>query len=291
MPQRELLYPIADLAIPSIIQVDQGLAMANHQLYRQTRSYRIKVDLNRVDNSDEVQVYTLSDTWMLRQAIKHAKAHYDASRAEEVKNVGKKARWNDFRIIHGAGVVTWNLLRTPTQYTWTIGSGGPTQVPLVAGEYLYSSSATASGALKGYSIGGVGPYTTTVNAPFATAWNILAEYSASRDTQADPEDVTANVMFSDSELMEEMGVNSVELDEVLDDGNLPPYDPDNLTEGSPWVQNPTVGGTGTQSTRVTTGYIDAPLGLVLIFGNGAGNVLISCAKGDYKGVQAENLLG
>ena len=95
----------------------------NHRLYRQTRDYELKLDLNANSADQYVEIYVLADTWALRKSVQLAKQMYDANTKEERAALGgKTARWEDFRIDPGvqnkdnvfAGRVTCLLYTSPS---------------------------------------------------------------------------------------------------------------------------------------------------------------------------------
>lgn len=290
--ERTLTHP--SLGGNGFIAVDYNLSKMNHRLYRQSKCYYGTVTMNQINPGDEVEIYTLNDNWMLEKAYKHAMETYFNSRQLELEAAGNnKARWGDFRVTPGHLTGSaWTDPVDPVQYAW-IQTVPPTAQTYTAGEYLYSMMLNDSGVMQGFTLGTEVTTATTTHHPFLEAWNIFTEYQKNQNTQASPESTTVSLSYASSDIVNEQGGEDVEIQNVLQDGNEPPYNPDTVV-GDPWVQRAVLGSnsTGTNSipsTKISTGLIPIPLGLVMYNINGTANITINLKAGDYKGVRADDM--
>lgn len=291
--ERTLTHP--SLGGNGYIAVDYNLSKMNHRIYRQSKCYYGTISMNQINPGDEVEIYTLNDNWMLEKAYKHAMEMYFNSRQVELEAAGNnRARWGDFRVSPGhllpAG--SWQDPQDPSQYEWLL-SAAPNAQTYTAGEYLYSMMLNDGGVMQGFTLGtAVSPGTTTHH-PFTTAWNIFTEYQKNQNTQASPESTTVSLSYASADIVNEQGGEDVEIQNVVQDGNEPPYNADTVV-GDPWVQRAVLGSntTGSNSiptTKTSTGLIPIPLGLVMYNINGTANITIQMKAGDYKGVRADDM--
>lgn len=275
-PVQRMINLTSVLPAPANLIADVGMLMSqtNHRLYRQSRYYEVKVDLDTdLADGTTVDVYALADSWMVQNALKMAKAAWDAANEEEKDFLkGKLARWNDFRTnasVGGAGSVqSTNFLKATLAAT-----------PFTAGEFNYSNVVDQTGATRFFSWGG----------PTASNYSIIEEYDASGNTSSDP---TTPAGGPYNNLLP--GLDAGAADALQEDGNLPPYDADDIGQNI-WVKVGTIHlGAGRQ--RTSTGFFTAPCGFVVLAGAGtiiadnATNISIECKRGDYKGIHAPTML-
>ena len=156
------------VALPSapdtslLIRTDKLLSNVNHRLYRQSRVYQCKVDIDAdLGDGGFVNVYALADTWYNMKAYQLAKKMFDENSAEERSQLGAAAaRWNDFRVDHG------DTIAQELEAIQFIGALG---TRFTAGEYLMSEVADAAGTTSTFRWVGSG----------ANAFNIIDEYDLS----------------------------------------------------------------------------------------------------------------
>lgn len=240
-------------------------------MYRQSRVYSMKVDMD-IDSTlapSGVDVYVLNDTWDLHGAYKLAmKSYYNAMKEEMEIGGGQVGRWMDFKIASGvASDLLWPVAQSSSLVDDRLDNG----------EHQYSQvkdSGTATTRI--FSLAAV----TT-----GSEWSVIQEWSNSDATDDDPTSIRPSTPYSD-------------LTDELDDGNLdlltsqynePPYS--QTTQQSVWRKVTTlkVGAGGEQ--KLTTGYFDAPLGIVILGGfpsdsAGTRGITVCFQGGDYKGVKA-----
>lgn len=261
-----------------IVRTDMLLSNVNHRLYRQSRVYNVKVDIDTdLADGSTVQVYALADTWYNQKAYQLAKKMFDENSAEEISQLGAaRARWNDFRVDHGDDSVDATL--QAAQYT-----GGVTSALFGVGEYNMSEVANTLGASQTFRWSGTGGPT----------WNIIDEYDSTGNTDGTPSTpIGANVAYDG--LTDELDDN--QMDHLSDHGNLPPYAESTL-ESQCWVLIGTLYIRATGTNKLSTGFFNAPCGLVRLVTSGgleanslSENVSIEVKGGDYKGVHAPSYL-
>lgn len=301
----QLAQFIAGPANPTnLIQVDRCLNNANRRLYRQHKVYRAKISLSNTNEDNltgPVDVYALRNTWATRKAMSLAKDIYDLAVKEERAVVGT-SRWHDFRILPVfEGVNVPNLV-------YPLGLSGQGMIPITEGtaadgEYEYSAVETTNAIGTGVSRQFSTQETTTLLPdPRYSIWDEYQKMGPT--TSEDPLFVSAGGYDrATGDSFEDENVQ-----DLLNKGNLPPYDAGTLglqstNGGGAWVKVGQLGrGTGaTGSLKLSTEYFDAPLGLIVVTGSpfaasageaialGTQAVELEVQLGDYKGVMAHDI--
>ena len=256
------------------LNIEQYLSKTNRRLYRQSRCYSVKLDID-AGATQTYNVYALSDTWMTERALKMGYDMYlensEAAR-DRLKN-NAIARWEDFRVISGTQFQQVN----PAQF------GFPTLTPvqLAAGEFSITEveDATGQGRVFTWGLG------------TSTRYSLLEEYDKAGNANRTPTTSTGDMPYDDL-----MADDSAAMAEDLQNrGNLPPYDADGVNFGAQWVKVATLAAGTAQ--RLSTGFFQAPCGIVLITAGANQDELVDVSKfewnvksGDYKGVHAPSLL-
>lgn len=261
----------------ALIRVDKVASQVNHRLMRQSRVYSVKIDIDTdLPDGSVVDVYAIADTWYNHKAYNMAKAVFDDNSKEEIAQLGKDvARWNDFRVDAEPSGSFHDLDAVQFSAGATSGFFG------LGSEYLMSAVHDAAGVLKEFSW-------TTVG----TKFNIIDEY-----------DLTGNTDQSPTFGQNQVGYDG--LDDSLDDGqmtvmseygNKPPYNPTGL-ENECWVRVATLVVRHNGGSKLTSGYFDAPCGLVRLSYSGGltavtanENICVELKSGDYKGCHAPSYL-
>lgn len=257
------------------LNIEQYLSKTNRRLYRQSRCYEVKLDID-AGSTQTYNVFALSDSWMNERALKMAYAMYleNSDAARDRLKEGQIARWEDFRVSSGTGFQTVN----PAQY------GFPTLTPvqLTAGEFDLTEVEDAAGNAKFFTWNEFGS---------ANRYSLLQEYDKAGNAQTSPESLTGdmpydNLMADDSAAM---------ANDLQQRGNNPPYDADGVSIDRTWVKVATLAAGAAQ--RLSTGFFKAPCGIVLITAGANQDELVDVSKfewnvksGDYKGVHAPSLL-
>jgi len=265
------------VTVPQIeVNIEQYLSKVNRRLYRQSRCYSMKIDIDATA-AQTYNVFALSDSWMNERALKMAYAMYLENSEDERDRLKSNsiARWEDFRVVSGTNYQKLN----PLQYNWT--AGPPTPVELASGEFSNSIVVDAAGAIKGFTWG---PAT-------ASRYSILEEYDKAGNAQDSPSTSTGDVPYDD--LMADDNATMAQALQTF--GNAPPYDPTGVSGDRTWVNIATLSAGAAQ--RLSTGFFKVPCGIVLITAGAAGTEAVATAPlswtvkaGDYKGVHAPSLL-
>lgn len=247
----------------------------NHRLYRQGKTYSVKIDLDPGSPPGQYTIWALADTWMLQKAWQLARSTYLKATADERKQLGTQtARWEDFAVGVGltvanqqiaiAGLAGTNLSDT------AVGNG---EVP-ISSIYLETTGAQ---------------HTFSLGVTSGTVFGIFDEYNNIGRVDPDPENPTNAQAYGgvDAE------INNGQLEKLQDDGNLPPY-AQSISTQQAWVKVATLRNDSPEATRLSTGFFNAPLGLFVIQPPTGGftftdQLTMTMQAGDYKGVKAMNI--
>lgn len=261
----------------------QLLTFANRRLYRQSYTYSMKVDVD-VDSTAAtagVEVYVLRDTWDLHGAYRWAMKNYYNTMKEELAVGGAATRWHDFRVSPGAlaGENTVPVARDVNLVAGAADMG--TFIPLSGGDYDISSVVDADGNTKQFSLD---PAST------ATVYSIMQEWQKKDRVDAEP-------AASDTSLSYD-GINSENDGEnytiLRSNGAAPPYS--TSSDSGAFVKVGELKTNTNGSQKLSTGYFDAPLGIVILVSTGFTvsdpaivrnlPITVSFQSGNYKGVKA-----
>ena len=269
---------LPSVATDSSVLVDREMSKVNHRLYRQSRYYTCKVDIDAdLPNGTIVNVYALKDTWMNQKAYQFAHKVFLENSAQEMSQLrnGAKARWNDFRVASGTSLTGPTLDAIGYEP-----GGGP--VRITAGEYVYSEVSDAAGTANTFRWFGTG----------ANTFNIIDEYDATGNSNAQPSTPVVGVAYDGLE--DEL--DDSQMSHLADDGNNPPYD-NSAIENTCWIHVATLFVDGDGGGRLSSGFFTAPCGLLtLTYGGGATQtsvnekISLEVKSGDYKGVHAPSML-
>lgn len=254
------------------VDVARCLSEVNHRLYRQSRVYRCKVNhLGNPTDRGKLDIYVLRDTWMLQKAYQMAKDAYDKNMIEEMQDVSSKnlARWQDFRIV---------LQPASSGYT--------EKLPVIRAQATLNASTLSNGSFSGshvYKEDGTamtfGLYGTSVR------WSIVEEYDKTADVDSTPSNTVTGSDINPYGELDNDNVTAARNDLQVR-GNAPPYDPNSLDGQKLFRKVASIGAHG-GAQRLSTGFFDAPLGLIVMVPDGLGNddfFEVEVQSGDYKGV-------
>ena len=274
----------------NLVDVPRALSEVNHRLYRQSRVYRCKVSSLQSMNKNNplYYVYVLRDTWMLQKAYQMAKDAFDKNMTEEMADVSPKnlARWQDFRIVldpKSSGVTT---LSPSIRANGTLNTG-----TLSNGEFASSKVYKEDGTAMTF-----GLYGTTVR------WSIVEEYDKTADVELTPGNSVSGADINPYGALDDDNQQAAR-DDLQTDGNSPPYDPNSLDGSKLFRLAGVIGATGDSTgsvgggttQKLTTGFIDAPLGLILIVKvdrseEDMAHLELEVQAGDYKGVHGASYI-
>ena len=263
--------------------LDRDLSRVNHRLYRQSRYYEMKVDIDAdLPDGSTVFVYALQDTWMNQKAYQTARAAFEENSAEERNRLSgnAQARWNDFRVASGIATLATDADSAPVGYT--DGLSVPAGTQYTAGEYVLSEVTDAAGTARTFRWLGSGGNT----------FNIIDEYDRTGNANAQPS--TASTTAAYANLEDEIDAN--QLEHLSDDGNLPPYSA-NTMENQALTLVATLHVDSTGTSKLSSGFFTAPCGIYFLAfaggldGNTANDgISITAKSGDYKGVSGMSML-
>jgi hypothetical protein len=256
-----------------VLDVARNLSVQNHRLYRQGKTYSVKVDLNPGAASATFAVYALVDTWYVQKAWQMARAAYLKATADEREMMSKQkiARWEDFRVEaglsgHGGGM----LLPAPF-------SNGLASAVNTDGEFEVSRVTLKDGTTRTF---------TWANGT-AAKYGILDEYDSSGNTDNAPSTLAGSNPYD--------GVGNVDeqqMDDLAGKGNAPPY---NATafNSRVWVRVGVLDSNAAHG-KLSTGYFNAPCGLIAVQPSVSSTEIttqltLTAQAGDYKGVKAMNM--
>ena len=250
----------------------------NHQLFRQSRNYCVKLDLDIAAANDTViDVYALVDTWWLKNAYNLAyKEFLKNSKEEEGQLKTQKARWHDFRVDHGLASPAFDKQLIACGYT----TPGTEDTYASNQEYHMTEMHNVAG----------NPFTLRFIGTSSTTINILDEYDRTGNVNTSPTDVQTQVAYDG--FTDEM--DDGQMEHLSGDGNRPPYDDTNLEDGI-LVRVATLANFVT-GPKLSTGYFNAPAGLVVVQSR-SNNLLpsdvmltMTAKEGKYKGIHAPSML-
>lgn len=261
-----------------VIRVDRCLSAVNHRLYRQSRMYHAKVDLDaNAQQGTVVTVWALADTWWVKKAYGLAFEMFEENSKEERAQLkGRVARWNDFRVDHGLAGTFNDFLPAGAENP----SGAPTSFGIANSEYEMSEVTNAAGTAFTFRMVGSGGNT----------WNVIDQYDLTGNTDQLPTSVSGTVAYDG--LTDEL--DSPQISHLSDDGNVPPYNRTNM-ENYVWVKVGTLVASLNDTDKLSTGYFKAPAGLIAItkgtpFTTDETVINLEVKAGDYKGVAAPSYL-
>lgn len=254
-----------------VLDVGRNLSVLNHRLYRQGKTYSVKVDLDAGHQTAQYDIYALVDTWYIQKAWQLARATYLKTMVDERAHIGndKAARWEDFRVDAGLSGSTGQLI--PRRFSNGLAGAGDS-----AGEFFLSQITLPDG-------------TTTRSFQWGTAGanlQILAEYDKVDNTQTNT--VASALAYAGVDA----DTHEVAADALKLRGRNPPYDADNFNTRV-WVKIARLDAAAAHG-KLSTGYFNAPCGLIAVqpsVTNTAivGQLSMTVQAGDYKGVKAHNM--
>ena len=184
------------------------------------------------------------------------------------------ARWEDFRLDDGVQGTTNSMQGKTHSFNGFTGSLH------AAGTFPLSTVTEENGTER----------TFTWGATTGNQYNVLTEYNKSADTQQSPEGDTNDGPYANLD----SAIDTSTYRNLQEDGALPPYNPDAANESAPFVKIATIGTNAVGAQRMSTGYFDAPCGVVVVVGPSAdwpsGALTFEVKSGDYKGVHAPSML-
>jgi len=299
--QLSMLFDLKDISGPGIAFIDlaQCLSIVNRRAYEQNRCYHISKiglyadDVSQTAGGFQAAFGTAPNTWVTANAWVKSEALWNASRAEVLKkNPSLAGKWDNFKVFmnvtHATAGVGANLLPAATK------AGEWNMSTLVLPDWDVDATADAFNMhLLGPDDGDAGADPTTL-----VSAGLIQGYSETRaivSEKAVPADTGDSWMVR----LMDLGGQESELSEIIvDEGELPPYDQDDLP-GTGSNQEIVVGGVGdcnyvNVSTYIPGFYVPGGLLQVSMDGDyGSSKLDAACviymSPGEYKGVHAPHI--
>ncbi|AXH74089.1 MAG: putative replicase [Circoviridae sp.] len=257
------------------ISAEQLLSKTNRRLYRQSRFYELKLDLDP-NATRAIDVFVLADTWMVERALKMGYAMYleNSEAARDRLKENAIARWEDFRVISGAGITIVN----PLQY-----SEGFVSDELNTGEFDITQVVDANNVTREFTWG----------PGSASKYSLLGEYDKAGNTSQDPTFSTGDMPYDDLQADDSAAIG----EDLQNRGNKPPYNATGVNADKTWIKICTLDAAST-AQKLSSGYFTAPCGFVLLADHEDPNaqpvaeadIQWTVKAGDYKGVHAPSML-
>lgn len=252
------------------------LSTVNRRLYRQSRVYSMKIDVEpgSLPATAGVAVYVLRDTWDLHGAYRFAMKMYYNAMKEELQAKGAQTRWHDFRVLPDfQSDAVQAVVSAPATAT-------PTMVDLTApqGQFDFSEVVDQSGNSRVFSL-----HSQTTS---ATQYGVMNEWGRLDRVDADPEAASATMPYGDLN----PGQDEANYDLLRAKGSNPPYGNDAADQL--WRRVGVIKETPTGVSKLSTGFFDAPLGIVVLVSTAfttddqVYGMHVTFQAGDYKGVKA-----
>jgi hypothetical protein len=260
------------------IQAANILSAGNRRLYRQSRVYSMKIDAEPDSNQAQngVEVFVLRDTYDLHGAYKMAMQKYYNAMKEELQAGGAQTRWHDFRASADyLGSQLTGSIATP--------QGGVTTMvdnDLPGLNVDLSTVEDQNGVARNFSLS----FTSTT----LQKYGILEEFLRQNRVDNDPATASTDLPYDGLD----PGMDEANYDILRQSGENPPYSPTVVT--SQWRRVCRLQQTAGGAQKLSTGFFDAPLGIVLLVSNTFGGpgfedtygMSVTFQAGDYKGVKA-----
>lgn len=309
MTQRYLKYRISTSTTTpatAFINLARDLSAINRQLFRQTRTYRVK-SIRVVDGAPDgsVEFACAPNTWAMKGSLKRAFNRWNEMNAQVLKDQPNlKSKWHDFK----------PYLSSTHMQVVEAGSGGTMLTPvdiggtsLQYGEWLHSTfeSPDSTSSVDGYKVGLLG---AQIGSPGTIDYvGLIESYGNTRTTVTETPQTNTNLASDDPLLnLLDAGTQFDEVAEnIIDENDLPPY---KLNDGSGFGTE-YVGGQNNMRFPLQFGEvssndnranpvfynIDIPLGVIRLdhqtfTGTTSFTILVELAPGGYKGVHSESLV-
>lgn len=275
-----------------LVEANRLLTIANRRLYRQSYVYPMKVDIDAAsaEATAGVEVYVLRDSWDLHGAYRYAMEQFYNANKEELQRPGAAGRWLDFRVqTSNFNPAAGGELVIPGLTSLTSGAIPPVATAgQSSNDFDYSTVVDADGNTKAFTL----DVTST-----ATRYGIIKEWQTKDQVDADPQGSSTTMSYD--------GINADEDGEnytiLRSNGAAVPYS--STMDLSIWTKVCTLQA-DSASQKLSSGFFDAPLGIVMLQSTSFVNattgvppgdpprpvrelaVTVSFQKGDYKGVKA-----
>ena len=264
------------------MDVARCLSIANRRLYRQSRTYTCKIDLDigSAHALQGVDVYVLRDSWDTHGAYKFAmENYYNAMREELALGKGADTRWHDFRVKPDfqSDELIVSAAR-PNSATATMDL-----VKLPTGDYDYAEVVDAAGVQHSFVLSNAS----------ANEYSVLEQWGDRDRVQGDPASASTTMPYAD--LTED--ADEANYDLIRGAGATPPYSTSVSSSAEyGWHKVATMKQDASGALKLSSGFFEAPLGYIVLvstaFPGGVVSsdelpIMCTVQTGDYKGVKAK----
>ena len=256
----------------SYIDTFKDMSLCNSRLYRQGRVPMVRFGftgpLGTTVTSAGVAVQTLPNTWAVRKAHQLALKEYLRATKEERRRTGQ-ARWHDFKVWYEDGQRSGTTL-------------SPIGITTGNAEWAYSEICESDDSTE--------RRFKFIGSTDGNAFGMIAEYDSAADQQDDvPDNPGSTTPYENLN----PDVQNANTDNLLDEGDAPPYNPENL-QVQQRLEHIAVG--SGKSDKLVSPWFPAPCGLLKvqaavttsasIADDALGGFFVEVAAGDYKGIHA-----
>lgn len=254
------------------VDVFKDLSLVNHRLYRQGRVPMVRIGFigpfQPAVTFASIGVATLPNTWSVRKAHQLALKEYLRATKEERRRTGQ-ARWHDFKVYYEDGHRSGTTL-------------APVGITLGSSEWNYSEICEEDDTTE--------RKFKFIGSTDSNCFGMIAEYDSAADVvDDDPPNPGGSAPYMNLH-PDSQGSNT---DNLLDEGDFPPYNPDNLQV----QEQMTLIGVGSGKTdKMVSEWFPAPAGLLkltsvvtsteAVSNDTVGSFFVEVMAGDYKGIHA-----
>jgi len=287
------------------MDVAEILSIVNKRLYRQNRIYRCRLTLRPSFMASDTEgftgdVYTLNNTWTNRRAYAMAMQAWLEAQESELALLKERglpvAKWRDFKTSLGA--TNGRVSPVGPKYNPTTNLFEVEDLTPGTGNYDWDKSTVA---VENLLIGGQTEFGFNWLASAGNNFNIIEQMGRLYNVQQEPDTAFDFDTPYDELTVYSTDIQDIEFEGLLEDGNEPPYDKDNVdnvlahvaTMGSMIEATAEAGVTGDayEALMLDTGWFDAPCGFIILNGGlwadlAEMDLCLEVAVGDYKGVNA-----
>ena len=256
----------------SYIDVFKDMSLVNHRLYRQGRVPMVRfgfvTPLGTSVTSAGVGVQVLPNTWQVRKAHQLALREYLRATKEERRSTGQ-ARWHDFKVWLEDGQRTGTTL-------------SPMGITSGSAEWNYSEIAEEDDSTE--------RRFKFIGSTDSNAFGMIAEYDSAPDVV---DDDPPNPGGSTPYMNLNPDLQGSNVDNLLDEGDFPPYNPDDLQVQ---LRFEGIGVGSGKSDQMVSPWFPAPCGLLKVQAaiissasvtdDPLGGFFVEVMAGDYKGIHA-----
>lgn len=250
---------------------------ANHRLMPQNKVFEASIGIDTAQFASLGQdvafsVDVIPTTWPIMSAYKHGRSVYQNLVMKPETTLGTPARWHPkFRIFYDINHCQNYTGNEPLPL-------GVSYTQNVEGEYQYTRAASDTGTYYHFAMFG----DSYLTGPALKCFGLVDQYDRKDDTNID----AGNQVTEYSVLLNDQ--SDVNANELIENGNLPPYNKDNLQVPRKTYHLHAYGSavSNVGYTRTSTGNIEVPFGLLKVSNlvSEDRDLIITFKAGSFKGI-------